>query len=95
MTEAEPVEQAAAPGRWAGALWWATLAAAAAVVAWDAQRVLGAAGGTVGVVVGEIFPLVVPLGLAWWGRRSDNAGFGVLALAVLAVEVLVIRLRVL
>lgn len=85
---------AGSEGPWPNRLWWIVAAEVLVVAAWDINRATATAGG-VGAGIGEAFPLLIPLGLAWWGKRSDTIGPGILAVAVIVVEVAVIRLGLL
>lgn len=89
--DAGAVEVAGSGGSWPTRLWWVVAVAVVLIAAWDMSETMALPGG-IGVGIGEAFPLLIPLGLAWWGKRSDNLGFGILAIAVVVVEVAVIRL---
>lgn len=85
------VEVEGSGGPWPSRLLWVVAAAVVSIAAWDLNDAMARPGG-LGGGIGEAFPLLIPLGLAWWGKRSDNLGFGILALAVVVVEVAVIRM---
>lgn len=95
MTESGPTtaeaDAVAEPARLATILWWAVAVAVVLLAAWDINRAMATSGG-IGVGIGEAFPLLIPLGLAWWGKRGGGLGFGILAAAVVVVEIAVIRL---
>lgn len=79
---------------WPNRLWWIVVAEVLVVTAWDINRAMATPDG-ISAGVGEAFPLVLPLGLAWWGKRSGSIGPGILAIAVVIVEVAVMRLGLL
>ncbi len=88
-------ESAEASGNpWSDRLWWVVVAAVAVIAAWDITKAMATPGG-IGEGIGEAFPLLIPLGFAFWGKRIGSLGFSILAVAVIVVEVAVMRLELL
>ncbi len=66
MTESDAgvVEVEGSGGPWPSRQWWVVAAAVVLIAAWDINGATALPGG-IGVGIGEAFPLLIPLGLAW------------------------------